>query len=375
MKLGVRPIRIKRPQRSPLHAVAHLSASGVRVLVYDPPHRSTQNSGNTPPENTPIAEGHAPLTMTEGSPPDFDQLTAALRSATAALPAPIDALTLIIPATQCRMAHRAFPARVAEAEAHALAAQMATQMAAEMIHERGHATPVAFDWQRRTNDEVALCLAPRALIEGYLKAVQAAGLRCIAISPETDSAPASHASAPFNLIPWRNTAWLKRGRTRILWLAATTLLLLTATALIVHGQTRREQALSAQNARLHEALKSRQAQLSDLAKLRQQREVQQAAQHAEQAAREAVLRQQQTWAAQLDQLARRRPREIRYLSLNYDGQKMRLEGLAQSPEALTRLLKALPCPHLGEGRREGRREAQGPLRFVLQLPGDCRATP
>ncbi len=363
MKLNVLPMRIKQPQRSPLHAVAHLSASGVRVLVYGQPH----STGNTPANNPPVAEGHAPLAMPEDSPPDFDQLTAALRSASASLPGPIDALTLVIPAAQCRTAHRPFPAKIAEAEGHALAAHMAAQIAAEW----GHTAPVAFDLQRRTTNEITLCLAPRALIAGYLKAVHAAGLRCIAITPENDPAPASHASTPFNLIPWRNTVWLKRGRTRILWLVTTTLLIITTAALMVHGQTSREHALSAQHARLQGTIKIRQAQLSDLAKRHQQLETRRSAQQAERTAHEAALRQQQAWAARLDKMAHRRSREIRYHSLSYDSQGIRLEGLAQTPAALTRLLKTLPCPHLSEGHRD----ANGPLRFALQLPANCLTTP
>lgn len=363
MKLSVLPIRIKRPQRSLLHAVAHLSVSGVRVLVYGSPH----DPDNTHPDTPPVAEGHAPFTLTEASPPDSATLTAALRSASAASPGPLDTLTLVIPATQCHITHRTFPSGVSEAEAHTLAAQMATQIAAE----RGHTAPLAFDWQRRNAHEIALCLAPRALIANYLEAVQAAGMRCVAITPGNDSAPDRPAAAPFNLIPWRNTAWLRLGRTRILCLAATTLFIITAAALIAHSQGNREQALSAQHTQMQNTLKTRQAQLPDLAKLRQQLATQRATQHANQAAHEAAQRQQQTWAARLNQLARTRPQGIRYHSLSYDPQEMRLEGLAQTPAALTRLLKALPCPHLSEGHRD----AHGPLHFTLQLPATCQATP
>ena len=376
MNLSVLPIRIKRPQRSSLHAVAHLSASGVRMLIYGPLHDPL----HAPPENwpvagraplaegyAPLAEGSAPLAMAEGSPPDPAHLAAALRSASAALPGPLDALTLVIPAAQCRIAHRAFPVGVAEAEAHALAAQMATQIAAEL----GHSAPIAFDWQRISTDEIALCLAPRALIAAYLEAVQAAGLRCVAITPENDSTPTDPASAPFNLIPWRNTTWLKQGQRRSLWLAATSLLAILPALWIATQQIAHEQALTAQQARLQETLKTRQAQLPNLAQLRQQLATQQAAQQAEQAAREAARHQQQAWAARLDQLARRRPQEVRYHSLSYDSQGLRLEGLAQTPAALTHLLKALSCPHLSEGQRD----ADGLLRFALQLPATCSPRP
>ncbi|MBM4189582.1 MAG: hypothetical protein FJ210_02550 [Betaproteobacteria bacterium] len=337
------------------------------MLVYAPRHGPDIHCAN----EAPIAEYLASFAITDTPTPIAPtpitpaSLTTALGSTLANLPGPIATLTLVIPAAQCRFANRSFPADLDEPEAHALAAQMATQIAAEL----GHTTPIAFDWRRLAANEISLCLAPRTLITGHMEAVRAAGLRCTAITPETDSA--GHEPVPFNLIPWRNARWLQQGQRRFMGLAAASLLAITSAALFAHTQANREQTLSAQHHRLEEAIKTRKAQLPDLAKLRQQLAARQAAQHADRAARETTLRQQQALARQLDQLARKRPREIRYHSLSYDTQGMRLEGLAQTPVALTHLLKRLPCPHLAESHRD----PHGPLRFTLQLPTSCTTTP
>lgn len=359
MKRRALPFRI--PQRSPLHAVAHLSALGMRVLIYGPLH----DLNNITPDNSPVAEGHGHFTLSEGSLPDPAALTAALRSACADLPGPIDTLALIIPAAQCRLAQRPFPAGLCDAEAHALAAQMASQIATEL----GHNGPVAFDWRSVAANEIVLCVAPRALITDYLEAVHAIGMRCTAITPEDESPHAGNAPTPFNLLPWRNAVWLRRGQNRLLGLLAATLLVMVAVAWIAADQATHEQAINAQLARAAEAIKARQDQLPDLAKLRQQLADQQAKALAARQAQESTAQQQQALATQLDHLARTRPREIRYRNLSADAQGMKFEGLAQTPASITQLLKGLPCPRLSEGRRD----EHGRLRFAVQIPPTCEA--
>ncbi len=336
------------------------------MLSDAPCHGADPTATATPAPEPPQSETFIPFpSNTVPTPPEH--LTQALTAALRSQPGPITALTLVIPAASCRFATRSFPADLAAPEAHALAAQMAAELAAEL----GHTAPIAFDWQRLATHEIALCLAPRVLISGYMEAVQAAGLRCLAISPDTAAASTGPELAPFNLIPWRNASWLQQGQRRVLWLAAASLFAITSAALLASGQAQREQALNAQQTTLEAAIKARQAQLPDLAKLRQQLVARQAAQHADRAARAASQRQQAVSAKRLEQLARTRPRKIRYLSLSYDAQEIRLEGLAQTPLALTHLLKTLPCPHL----KESHRDAHGLLRFALQLPTTCAQTP
>lgn len=363
MKLDGWSIRIKRPQRSPLYAVAHLSLSGVQVFVYRPIHSPGGSSQN----DLLVAEGYAPLTLAEGTHPAPAVLTTALRSATAGLPVPIHTLRLVIPAAQCRMAQRAFPTAITEPEAHTLAAQMATQIASEL----GHTGSIAFDWRHSAANEVVLCVAPRALIAAYIDAVQAAGLHCIAITPTTDLPHDRPELNPFNLLPWRNTAWLQRGHHRIRWLVATTLLAILPAAWVAADKANHEQTLNAKYAQLMDTLKARQTQQPDIAKLRQQRAARQAAENTEHAAREATMRQQQITAARLDRLAITRPQGIRFRSLSYDAQGMQLEGLAQTTAAITHLFKSMPCAHLSESHRD----ADGPLRFAIQFPVACTTTP
>ncbi len=371
MKLGRWSIRIKRPQRSPLHAVAHLSLSGVQVFVYRPIH----SPGGSSQDDSLAAEGHAPLTLAEGAPPAPAVLTNALRSATADLPGPIHTFRLVIPAAQCRMAQRTFPAGITEPEAHTLAAQMATQIASEL----GHTGPIAFDWRHstynephnKTANEITICVAPRDLIASYLDAVHTAGLHCIAITPTTDPSHDHPELNPFNLLPWRNTAWLQRGHHRIRWLVATTLLAILPAVWVAADQASHEQTLNATYTQLMGTLKARQIQQPDIAKLRQQLAAQQAAQNSEHAAREATMRQQQTNAARLDRLAITRPQGIRFRSLSYDAQGMQIEGLAQTTAAITQLLKNMPCARLSESHRD----TNGPLRFVIQFPVACTTTP
>ena len=340
------------------------------MLIYGPLHSPLHSPSSPPPDDRPVAESLASFTTTDGVPIKPAQLTTALSSAITCLPGPIATLTLVIPAAQCRFANHSFPAGLGDPEAHALAAQMATQIAAEL----GHSGPLAFDWRRISTNEIALCVAPRDLIANHLEAVRAAGLHCTAIAPEDESLQEAPGATRFNLLPWRNEIWLRRGRTRVLWLAAMALLTTLPAAWVAADLATREQALSTQHTQMMEAIKARQAQLPnlpDLAKLRQQLATQQATQRTTREAQEAAVRQQQAWADRLDHLARRRPLEIRYHSLSYDGQGIRLEGQAQTPAALTQLLKALPCPRLMESHRD----AKGPLRFALQLPATCTRTP
>lgn len=335
----------------------------MRVLIYGPLH----GLNTTAPDSPPIAEGHSHFALSEGSLPDPATLTTALRSATAELPGPIDTLALTLPAAQCRLAQRPFPAGLNEAEAHTLAAQMASQIATEL----GHNGPVAFDWHSVAANEIALCIAPRALISGYKDAVHATGMRCTAIYPEGESCVETPAPTPFNLLPWRNGAWLRRGQNRFLGLLASTLLMLVSAAWITADLSTREQSLNTQlvhrtaTLRAHQA---HQAQLPDLAKLRQQRADQQAKTIAARQAQEATTHQQQELATQLERLARNRPQEIRYRNLSADAQGIKFEGLAQTPAAITQLLKGLPCPRLSEGRRD----ENGRLRFAVQIPPTCK---
>lgn len=304
----------------------HLNALELIVRIYDP---ASQRE---------LAHGRASLEQTE-----INTLTLsnAIRQAihACAFHGKIPAISLILETTQCLIAQHAFPAGLSDVEAHALA----TQIGATIAQEHGHRTPVVCDWGYHADGTLALCIVPRAWIETALQAIRVAGLSCREITPRmasNEGDPSPH----FNVLPWRNDAWIANGRQRLSWLIAILLTIALGGAGFTSQWQARVHDQNAMDQSLNQSLRAQRAHLPDLVELRKTL----AAQNARQQAVTTRLNLQRNWADTLDRLARARPKNLHYRNLQLEGSDIIITGDAAHATDITRLIATLPCLRINE---------------------------
>jgi Tfp pilus assembly protein PilN len=330
-----------RPPCQALHATMHLNALELIVRIYDPASQRELAHGRVDLENIEI---------------NTATLSDAIRQAinACAFHGKIPAIRLILDAPQCLIAQHAFPTGLSAPEAHALATQIGTTIA----QEHGHHAPIACDWRYHTDGIITLCIAPRARIEIALQAIRAAGLSCCEVTPHITSDEAPHLPR-FNVLPWRNDAWIAHGRRRLGWLIAITLILTLSGAWFASQWQTRVHDQNAIHQSLDQSLRTQRVHLPDLVELRKTLTAQQTAQQAV----TTRLNLQRDWADMLDRLARARPKNLRYRSLQREGDAITITGDAPHATDIARLIATLPCLRINEMHSR-----EGIIHFTLLAP-------